>query len=188
MGDDLIGIDSLACSATTELSMYAQRQNKNKEETHDINVENPLWWEKPRQPTDCRIHYEEEITTMGAQGQRPLAPPLFATRSSYNKEATTSFSLSLSHALYNHSLQNINNLMKMCALSHIYTYMTFGLFTYMSIPIGRTDRNRILDHPVLSIFHPEGHVSQQHIHNNPIVCCSLINFRCSRLACCRMIL
>ena len=45
---------------------------------------------------------------MGAQGQRPLAPPLFATRGGYNKEATTS--LSLSHALYNYSLPNINNL------------------------------------------------------------------------------
>ena len=37
------GFDSILCSATTELSMYAQRQNKNKEETQDINVENPLW-------------------------------------------------------------------------------------------------------------------------------------------------
>ena len=68
--------------------MYAQIQNKNKEETQDINVENPLCWEKPRQPTNCRIHYVEEITTMGAQGQRPLALPLFATRGGYKKEAT----------------------------------------------------------------------------------------------------
>ena len=39
--------------------------------------------------------------------------------------------------------------------------MTFGLFTQMFTPIGRTDRNRFWDQPILSIFHPEGHVSQQ---------------------------
>ena len=111
--------------------------------------------------TDCGIHYGEEITTMGLQGQRPLAPTLFATRSGYNKEATTSFSLS--HTLYDYSSQKYQqqHIMKMCALSHIYTYMTFGLFTQMSTPIGRTDRNRLWNQPVLSIFHPEGHVSQQ---------------------------
>ena len=34
------------------------------------------------------------------------------------------------------------------------------------------------------------HCAQEmmHIHNNPIVCCGLINFRCLPLACCRMIL
>ena len=44
--------------------------------------------------------------------------------------------------------------------SHIYTYMTFGLFTYLSFPIGRTDRNRVFGLPVLPNFHPEGPVSQ----------------------------
>ena len=81
-------------------------------ETRDVNVENPQWWEKPWQPTDCRIHYDEEITTMGAQGQRTLAPPLFATRSGYNKEATTSFSLSLTHcttALFEISTTNFTH-------------------------------------------------------------------------------
>ena len=37
----LLRFDSILGSATTELSMYAQRQNRNKEETQDINVENP---------------------------------------------------------------------------------------------------------------------------------------------------
>ena len=49
----------------------------------------------------------------------------------------------------------------LCALSDIYTYMTFGLFTQMSTSISPTDRYRFWDQPVLSIFHPEGHVSQQ---------------------------
>ena len=47
----VIRIDSFLCSATTNLLMYAQGQNKKEEETQGINVENPLWWEKPRQPT-----------------------------------------------------------------------------------------------------------------------------------------
>ena len=56
---------------------------------------------------------------------------------------------------------------KMCALSHIYTYMTFGLFTQMSTPIGRTDRYRFWDQSVLSIssirrkMFPNNKVGQQ---------------------------
>ena len=53
----MIGFDPLLCSATTETSMYAQgKQKKQKVATRDdtnINVENPQWWEKPRQPTNC---------------------------------------------------------------------------------------------------------------------------------------
>ena len=61
----LIGFDSLLCSATTELLMYAQGKQKTKVAMRDdtnINVENPQWWEKPRQPIDCWMHYDEEIT------------------------------------------------------------------------------------------------------------------------------
>ena len=55
----------------------------------------------------------EKITAMEAQGQRPLAPPLFATRGGYNGGNYLFLSLSLSlfslthtrsisaHALYN---------------------------------------------------------------------------------------
>ena len=46
--------------------MYAQGQNKKEEETQDINVENPQWWEKPRQPTDRRIHYERDDYNNGS--------------------------------------------------------------------------------------------------------------------------
>ena len=52
----LLRYDSLACSATTELLMYAQGKQKiliDRVETQDVNVENPQWWEKPRKPTDC---------------------------------------------------------------------------------------------------------------------------------------
>ena len=51
----------------------------------------------------------------------------------------------------------------MFALSHIYTYMTFGLFTHVSLPIGWTDGYRVFGHPVLPNFHPEGPVSQQEV-------------------------
>ena len=52
----LLRLDSLAYSATTELLMYAQGKQKAKVAMRDdtkINVENPQWWEKPRQLTDC---------------------------------------------------------------------------------------------------------------------------------------
>ena len=55
---------------------------------------------------------------------------------------------------------NFSTTYKVCALGHIYTYMTFGLFTEMSTQIGWTDRGRFCVQPVLCIFHPEGHVSQ----------------------------
>ena len=57
--------------------------------------------------------------------------------------------LSLSLTLCTTTLYQISTTsqpLKVCALSHIYTYMTFGLFTQMSTPIGRTDRNRFWDH------------------------------------------
>ena len=97
----------------------------------------------------------EKITTMETHGQRPLAP-LSSPHAAVTMEATSSFSLSLSrytsaHALYNYFLQKYQQLPLFFALSHIYTYMTFGLFTHLSLPISRTDRN----------FHPKGPVSQQ---------------------------
>ena len=76
----------------------------------------------------------EKITTVEAQGQRPLAL-LSSPHAAVTMEATTSLSLSLSLTLSlrtrytTYFTRCINNLLKMCALSHIYTYMTFGLFT-----------------------------------------------------------
>ena len=78
--------------------------------------------------------------------------------------------LPLSLCRYTHALYNYKNATtsKMFALSHIYTYMTFGLFIhmaprgsqehiyiYVSLPIGRTDQHRILGHLVLPNF-PSG--------------------------------
>ena len=103
---------------------------------------------------------------MEAQGQRPLA--LLPSPHAAVTNGGNYLSLSLSLTLYlctraiQLTLQMYQQLHKVCALSHIYTYMTFGLFTYLSFPIGRMDRNRVFGHPVLSNFHPEGPVSQQY--------------------------
>ena len=94
-------------------------------------------WEKPRQPIDCRIHYQRN-TTIGEHRGNDLFSPS-SPHNGYN-EATTSFTLSLSlslsrchcvHALYNYLQQKCNNNFTF-AQSHMYTHMTFGLFTHMA--------------------------------------------------------
>ena len=86
---------------------------------------------------------------------------------------TLSLSLSLTLSLYTRAIQlltkSATTSLMFFALSHIYTHMTFGLFTHLSFPIGRTDRNGVFGHPVLPNSHPEGPVSQQtlslkHLH------------------------
>ena len=91
-------------------------------------------------------------------------------RGGYNGGNDLSISLSLSHShvvtlctvtLYTLTYKSATTTTFMFALSNIYTYMTFGLFTHLSLKIGRTDRNQVFGHPVLPNFHPEGPVSQQ---------------------------
>ena len=53
----MIEIDQLVRSATTEPWKYVPNQNaENSTQCRDTryNVENPQWWEKPRQPTSCK--------------------------------------------------------------------------------------------------------------------------------------
>ena len=73
---------------------------------------------------------------MDAQRQRPLAPLL--RHAAVTTEATTSLYLSLflSHTvtlctvtLYTLTYKSATTTTFMFSLSHIYTYMTFGLFT-----------------------------------------------------------
>ena len=134
-------------------------QNKKEEETQDINVENPLWWEKPRQPIDCKIHYVEEITTMGAQGQRPLAPPsLRHTRRLQpgGNYLFLSLSLSLSHALYNCTLQNINNhlIKNVRPKSNLYIYDFRVIYT--NVHTNRSDRSESVLGSAGSLYPPSG--------------------------------
>ena len=85
----------------------------------------------------------EEYNNEDTQRQRPLVL-FFATRGGYNRgnDLTHTLSLSLTLSLYTRAIQLLtkkcNNILpKFFALSHIYTYMTFGLFTHVSLPIGQ---------------------------------------------------
>ena len=120
-------------------------ENKNKEDT-SVNVENPQWWEKPRQPTGCKIHYEKGDYSSGStRATISCTPSLRHTRRLQWRQLPLSLSLSLSLTLYlctraiQLTLQMYQQHLKVCALSHIYTYMTFGLFTHVS-PSNRSGR------------------------------------------------
>ena len=83
--------------------VYAQKtENQQRKRGYTgINVETQMW-EKPRQPTSCRIHYESEIQ----QWENTKATTSFSPsslRSGYN-EVTTSLSLSLSLSIQLHSM------------------------------------------------------------------------------------
>ena len=75
----------------------------------------------------------KEYNEGDTQRQRPVAP--FSPHDGYNggNELSLSLSLSLYLCLYTHALYNykmFNNFT--FALSHIYTHMTFRLFTHMA--------------------------------------------------------
>ena len=123
-------------SATTEQSTEKQQINKEKRR-HNMLTWKTQMWEKPRQSTDCKKSLGEMNTMMGkAQRQRPLAPLLRHT--AVTMEATTSLSLSLytvTHTMHIQLQKVFNNNLNCFALTHIYTHMTFGLFTHMA-PMG----------------------------------------------------
>ena len=107
---------------------------------------------------------------MEAQGQQPLA--LLPSPHAAVTNGGNYLSLSLSLTLYlctraiQLTLQMYQQLQNVCALSHIYTYVTFRLFTYLS-PSNRSGRigTRSSEPGLWSsgspYFHPEGPVSQQ---------------------------
>ena len=78
---------------------------------------------------------------MEAQGQRPLAPPPFATRGGYNGGNYLFLSLSLSlsrsnsaHALYNYFLQKYQQPYEnLCPKSYIYIYDFRTIYTNVHI-------------------------------------------------------
>ena len=84
-------------------------------------------------PQAAEYTMREKVTMEETQRQRPLAPLLRNT--TVTMGATTSFSLSLSI----HSFRSVHIQLQKCstttncfALSHIYTHMTFGLFTHVA--------------------------------------------------------
>ena len=165
----MIGFDSLRSARPQPSSRFMHRKPETMKQARDeytyINVETQMW-EKPRQSTNCRIHYGRGVQQRGYTEATTSCPLLRHTRRLQLRQRPHTHTLSLSHAVSVHTryttyLQQKQQLYIMFfALSHIYTYMTFGLFTHVSLPIGRTDRNRVFGHPVLPNFHPEGPVSQ----------------------------
>ena len=104
----------------------------------EVNVENPQWWEKPRQPTGCRMHYKRGIQQRGkTQRQRPLVL-FFATRGGYKMEEND-----LSLSLYVHTLCNylykITTTQSMCPKSYLYIYDFRDIYIY--VHTNRSDRS-----------------------------------------------
>ena len=103
------------------------------------------------------------------QRQQPLVF-FFATRGGgYTVEATTSLSLSVSLTRSIQLLQsNIDNSSKLCALSHIYTYMAFRHIYISVLPIGRYRSG-----PVLwwagSLHLPSGFIRRDMFPNSTMV-------------------
>ena len=82
-----------------------QEQRKNNEET-SVNMENHNDGKNHGNPQAAKYTMREKITAMEAQGQRPLAPALFATRGGYNGGNYLFLSLSLSRSTSAHALYN----------------------------------------------------------------------------------
>ena len=138
-------------------------------------MENPQWWEKPRQPTGCeQYHYMRGIHSRGNEEANDLSSSSLPHAAAVTMRRQQPLSLSLRHALSRSvhlTLQlfyNISNYIKNCALSHIYTHMTFrhiyiSVHPIGSVPIGAGSAMSRFSASCIR-FHPEGHVSQ----HNPI--------------------
>ena len=115
------------------------RNEQGRENTHDVNVENPNVGKTTAahrlEKITMREEYNDGESTEATTSCTPSSP-----HGGYN-EATTSSSLSLSHTHththsrytvthYTTNTTTINTLV--FDLSHIYTHMTFGLFTHMA--------------------------------------------------------
>ena len=99
---NLVGIDRIRfvylCSATTKQSVYTQKtenQQWKKRDDTDVNVETQMW-EKPRQSTNCRIHYGRGVQPRGYTEATTSCPLLRHTRKLQLRQRPLSLSLSLS--------------------------------------------------------------------------------------------
>ena len=132
-------------------------------------MENPQWWEKPRQPTGCKqYHYMRGIHSRGnaeATTSRPL--PRHTRRRLHRGGNDLSLSLSLSHSLTlcTTTLQLFNNsIQSVWPKSYLYLY-DFSAYLHLcppnrSVPIGAGSAMSRFSTSCIR-FHPEGHVSQQ---------------------------
>ena len=133
----MIGFASSLCSSTTEPSVYAEKTRTKRTQVLTWKTHND--GKNHGSPQAAEYTMGEKITTVKAQGQRPLAL-LSSPHAAVTMEATTSLSLSLSPSLTlslcTRAIQllykSVQQQQLFFALSHIYTYMTFGLFTHVS--------------------------------------------------------
>ena len=128
------------CSATTEIIFIhrkreMKRDTKERKNTQEVNVENPKLGEKTTAAHRLQTITMWECTTVSSLRQRPRAHKS-SPQVAVTIEATTSFSLSLSlctvthsHFLHQQEKSQRPTHSKRLALSHIYTNMTFRLFT-----------------------------------------------------------
>ena len=114
-------------SATTEPSVYAQKTRAKTAMKKDtsISVENPQCGKNHASPQTAEYTMREKITTMGAQGQRPFAPPSSSPHAAVTRWRQLPLSLSLSHSLslhtrYTTTLQICDNLFSiLCPKSYL---------------------------------------------------------------------
>ena len=134
-----------------------QEINKWKREYTDINVETQMW-EKPRQPTSCRIHYERRLQRWKHRGN-DLLHLYFATRWLQWRQRPLSLSLSLSHsvsihsyALYTYNYKSVQQHKLFCPKSYLYTYDFRAIYTYGPKGLTRT-------HSRMCPFQPVGKIT-----------------------------
>ena len=113
------------------------------------------------------MHYDERITKRWEHKGNDLLYLLFLrhTRRLQRGGNYLSLSLSLTRSvqltLYNYNIHQQQHNKSMCPKSYLYIYDFLAYLHMCPSQSVRTDRNRFLYQPVLCIFHPEGHVSQQ---------------------------
>ena len=83
--------------------------NKGREDTQDVNVETQMW-EKPRQPTDCRMITMREENNDGESIEATTSCTPSSPHGGYNGGNDLSLSLSLSLTVHSYALFTyINN-------------------------------------------------------------------------------
>ena len=121
--------------------MHKEKTEMNKEKTQYVNVETQMW-ENHGSPGTVKNHYERRIQQWGKHRGNDLLHPFFATRRLQWRQRSLSLSLSLYSYTHVVQLTMMFHTHNYFALSHIYTHMTFGLFTHMA-PIGSLEHNHV---------------------------------------------
>ena len=141
--------------------------------TQNVNVEKPNNRRKNHGSLQTAENHYESNTTMGKHRGNDLLHPFFVTRRLQWTQRHLSLSLSLHTQLHAHYRTNNVQLTIycFCPKSYLYTYdfrlfthmaqkAQSNIFTYVSLPTGREDHHRVLDHPVSRLSAPDRCVSR----------------------------